>query len=743
MRLLIVSNRLPVSIVEENGDLVFRESTGGLVSGISAYLDSLKGSQFRKSDYLWVGWPGVAVEDKLKGTIRSKSLSEFNAYPVFLDERSMDKFYQGFCNKTIWPLFHYFSSYTVYDESFYAHYKAVNQIFCEAVLELVQPDDVIWIHDYHLMLLPKLLKDKRPDIPIGFFLHIPFPSFELFRTLPAEWRSEILQGILGADLIGFHTHDYTQYFLRCVLRILGYDHDLGNIYLPDRMVKVDTFPMGIDFQKFSSAAISPEVKKEKEQSWRLLKDVKTVLSIDRLDYTKGIINRLQGYELFLEENPEWQKKVVLVLVVVPSRIGVEHYQQIKKQIDELVGKINGRFGSVDWTPILYQSRFIPFDPLVALYSASDVALITPLRDGMNLIAKEYIACRANDAEGVLIISEMAGASKELAEAVVINPYNAEEIANALKTALEMPKEEQIRRKLIMQDRLRRYDVIRWANDFLDMLSSVVEEQRKLRCRFLGLADKQRLLRDFAQANRRAILLDYDGTLVPFTGDPKAAKPPSTLLNLLKGLSGGANTELVIISGRDKTTMESWLGALDAVLIAEHGVWNKDKNNEWQLIKPLDSKWKTTIMPILQIYADRLPDAFVEEKEYSVVWHYRRAEPELASIRARELTDDLMNFTANLDVQILQGNKVVEIRCGGVTKGVAANQFLAGHNFDFILALGDDWTDEEMFKVLPETAYSIKVGLRSSHAKFNLHSHKEVLELLMELPGAVKAAVPQD
>jgi trehalose 6-phosphate synthase/phosphatase len=736
MRLLIVSNRLPVMIAEENGELVFKESTGGLVSGLSAYLDSLKGSQFKKSGYLWVGWPGIAVDDKLKETLKSKALSQFNAYPVFLTERSMEKFYQGFCNKTIWPLFHYFPSYTVYDNSFYSHYKCVNQIFCEAVCEMVQPDDIIWIHDYHLMLLCRLLKDKKPDIPIGFFLHIPFPSYEMFRTLPAEWRSEILQGILGADLIGFHTHDYTQHFLRCVLRILGYDHDLGNIYLAERVVKVDTFPMGIDFQKYFSAANAAEIKQEREQSWSSLKNFKTVLSIDRLDYTKGIVNRLQGYELFLEKNPKWQKKVTLVLVVVPSRIGVEHYQQIKKQIDELVGKINGRFGSIDWTPIIYQSRFIPFNSLVALYSASDVAMITPLRDGMNLVSKEYIASRA-DLPGVLIISEMAGSSKELTEAIVINPNSIEEIAAALATALEMPAEEQIRRKLTMQDRLRRYDVIRWANDFLGRLYDVVEEQKKQQARFLRPSNRDRLISDFTRVQRRILLLDYDGTLVPFAPDPQAARPSTALLAILEKLSNDPKTDLALISGRDKKTLQEWFGALNMVLVAEHGVWNKDKHSDWQLIKPLDNNWKPKILPILQIYADRLPGAFVEEKEYSLVWHYRRSDPELASIRARELTDDLMAFTANLNVQVLQGSKVVEIRCGGVTKGTAAMRFLSSRHFDFILALGDDWTDEDMFKALPETAYSIRVGMQRSHAKFNLHSHVEAIGLLEKISQAAE------
>lgn len=245
MRLLIVSNRLPIVAVEEKGAVKFRESAGGLVAGISAYLDSLKGSSFTKTEHLWIGWPGVTIEDTAKQATTAAALSEFDAYPVFLAERSMDKFYHGFCNKIVWPLFHYFPLYAVYDESFYDHYKCVNQIFCEAVTKIMQPGDVVWIHDYHLMLLPQLLRDSQPSAEIGFFLHIPFPSFEMFRLLPMSWRSEILQGLLGADLIGFHTHDYAQYFLCCVLRVLGHEHSLGHILLPNRLVKVDTFPMEI------------------------------------------------------------------------------------------------------------------------------------------------------------------------------------------------------------------------------------------------------------------------------------------------------------------------------------------------------------------------------------------------------------------------------------------------------------------------------------------------------------------
>jgi trehalose 6-phosphate synthase/phosphatase len=727
MGLLIVSNRLPITIIEKKGELRLQESVGGLVSGLSAYLDSLRGSPFTKSEYMWLGWPGIAVDEKTKEELRLKALTEFHAYPVFLSEKVMEKFYHGFCNKTIWPLFHYFPSYAIYEEDYWLHYKKVNEAFCDAVMEIIKPDDVVWVHDYHLMLLPRLLREKISN-PIGFFLHIPFPSYEIFRLLPEKWRKEILEGLLGADLIGFHTHDYTQYFLRCALRILGYEHTIGKLILEDHIAKVDTFPMGIDFQKFYNAVNSQEVQEERAKLKKTLADLKVILSIDRLDYTKGIVNRLHGYEIFLEKNPQWRGKVILVLRVVPSRIGVEHYQQIKKQIDELVGRINGRFGNIHWTPISYQYRFLPFHHLVALYNAADVALITPLRDGMNLIAKEYIATRA-DKGGVLILSEMAGASKELGEAVIINPNNREEIANILKEALEMPQEEKIRRIQAMQTRLKRYDVFRWADDFLQKLLSIREEQKRFDARLLSPYSKEELVRDFKKAERRLIILDYDGTLVPFAGHPQTAKPSEELLKNLKSLSEEPKNEVVLMSGRDKETLQSWFEMLNIGLVAEHGVWIKEKNEDWRMIKPLTNDWKPQILPILEMYADRLPGAFVEEKDYSVVWHYRIADPELSSIRAKELADDLINFTANIDVQILQGSKVIEIRNAGVNKGTAGLYFKSKNEFDFIMAIGDDWTDEDLFKVLPDTAYSIKVGMAPSHAKFNLRTYKEVQRLI--------------
>ncbi len=731
MRLLVVSNRLPITVLEDE-DLKFKESVGGLVSGLKAYLDFINSqSNNQECEYTWVGWPGKTIKDSMKEETQSRIYRDFNAYPVFLSEVDMDKFYHGFCNKTIWPLFHYFTTDVSYDDENWQDYKKVNRMFCDAVMQILRPDDIVWIHDYHLMMLPRLIREQVPGVSIGFFLHIPFPSFEVFRLLPTRWRAELLNGLLGADLIGFHTHDYTQYFLRCVLRILGHEHNMGQIVLNDHLVRVDTFPMGIDFKKFSEAALSPAVQEEKEKLKEVFADCRVILSIDRLDYTKGIVNRLQGYELFLERNPGWHGKAALVLIVVPSRTEVEQYQQMKRQIDEVVGRINGRFGSINWTPILYHYKFLPFDKLIALYNASDVAMVTPLRDGMNLIAKEYVATKA-EGKGVLILSEMAGASKEVREAIIINPNDLDEIAVALKEALEMPEDEQKRRNRIMQSRLRRYDVIRWADSFVQSLLAIKDEERCLHYKQLGPSAKSQLMDDFLHANHRLLLLDYDGTLVQFEGSPQLARPTEELEKILRIISEDSKNEVVLVSGRDRFVLQSWFGSYKIGLVAEHGVWIRKKGEDWRMLKQITNDWKPKIQPILETYSDRLPGSFVEDKEFSLAWHYRMADHEMASIVSKELLDDLVNFTANISVQVLKGNKVIEVRNSGMTKGDAGSYWISENEYDFILGIGDDWTDEDLFKVLPETAYSIKVGAAQSLAKHSLPGSCEVLSLLGEL-----------
>ncbi len=681
MRLLIVSNRLPMTVEKTKDGYVFQESVGGLVSGLSAYLESMRGTSFTHTEYIWVGWPGIAIEEEKQDEVKDRILSDFHAYPVFIPKKVMNNFYLGFCNRTIWPLFHYFPSYATYDEEYWRCYREVNELFCNSILEIARPDDIVWIQDYHLMLLPGMLRARMPAVAIGFFLHIPFPSFEIFRLLPKEWRSKILSGLLGADLIGFHTHDYAQYFLRCVLRILGYEHNMGNLAVEDRMVRAETFPMGIDYRKYADASLSDEAERERTLLRTSLEGCKAIISVDRLDYSKGILNRLHAYEIFLARNPDRHGKVVLVLLVVPSRIGVIDYQQMKRQIDEYVGKINGCYGTVAWTPIRYLYKYESLYPLVALYSMSDVALVTPLRDGMNLVAKEYIAARA-DQTGVLILSEMAGAAKELGEAIIINPNDAGAVAEALREALDMPIEEQERRNRIMQTRLERYDVVRWADDFIEKLKETHRDRERLHASLVSPAEREKLLEEYRKAKKRVFFLDYDGTLVPFSSYPAMARPDEDVLQLLHDIANDPANEIVIISGRDRHVLQEWFGTLNINLVAEHGGWLREKGKDWHLTVDSPADWKPHLSPLLERYSDRLPGAFVEEKDCSLAWHYRMADQELSSIRAKELMDDLVHFTANIDVQIIQGNKVIEVRSAGINKGAAADILL--HNTIMIL-----------------------------------------------------------
>ena len=731
MRLVLVSNRLPFTVSFKEGAPQFTPSVGGLTTGLWSYLNRKSANGVERPDYLWMGWPGASIPLEHEPAVRTHAAQQFKSCPIFLPEESMDRFYLGFCNKTVWPLFHYFPTLARYEEEYWQEYQNVNRRFGEVVVNALQPDDLLWIHDYHLMLLPKLVREKFPEMPIGFFLHIPFPSWEIFRMLPRPWGHEIIEGLLGASLIGFHTHDYVRYFLTSVLRTAGYEHQLGSLALRDRVVKVETFPMGVEFDRFAEAAASKETEKQVAELRAKCAGQKVIFSVDRLDYTKGLINRLRGYEVFLKNNPQWHGKVVFVISVAPSRIGVESYQAMKLELEQTVGRIVGDFGNVHWTPLVYQFRLLTFEEIVPLYRGCDVALITPLRDGMNLVAKEFVASRP-DQTGVLILSEMAGAAKEMGEALIVNPFHHEDFAQVLEQALTMPVEEQVRRNKLMQERLRRYDVNRWADDFIQGLLATQKIEAARRARVLGGKAQTALIQQYRAATRRALLLDYDGTLVPFAREPGLARPDEELLNLLAVLGADPANEVVIVSGRPRRDLEEWFGRLPVALVAEHGVWLRHQGAEWRMLKTITTEWKERVRPILQLYVDRLPGAWLEEKEFSLAWHYRRADPEQAPLRAKELLDDLAGYTRNIDVQVLEGNKVIEIRNTGVNKGTAALEWLTARTPEFILSIGDDWTDEDLFRALPPTAWSVRVGLATTAARYYLSGHTVVRRVLREL-----------
>jgi len=722
-RLLIISNRLPLNVEKRDGKLHFQPSLGGLATALGAF--------YKSRPSLWIGWPGIEQEKVEKGEEKEieDKLAEERCYPVFLSGKDVDDFYFGFCNQTIWPLFHYFPQYVEYNPVLWQSYKRVNEIFADAIVSVAREDDIFWVQDYHFMLLPKLIRDRLPKATIGFFLHIPFPAYEVYRLLP--WRREILEGLLGANLVGFHTHDYVWHFLNSTRNLLGGSSSMGWITTPDRVSKADVFPIGIGYEHYSTIARSPEVDAEVEKFREKLGDRKIIVSVDRLDYSKGIPNRLEAYGLFLEKHPEYREKVVFILVIGPSRIKVQRYAELKQQIEEMVGTINGKFGTIGWVPVEYLYSPIPYHALLGLYKMADVCPITPVRDGMNLVAKEYLATKV-DGKGVLILSETTGAAREMGDAIIINPNNIEEIAQAFADALTMPEKEQIERNRAMQERIKRYDISRWARDFIDKLHETVKMEVGTVPEPMPNKTRGELTDQFQKARRRLLLLDYDGTLVPFAETPEKARPDAELLKLLAELNNSARNEIVLISGRDKNTLDKWLGGLKTAMVAEHGVWMKAKGGEWGMMTGLSDDWKNEVRTVLKLAVDRIEGSLIEEKDYSLAWHYRKANPRISERHIREIVNDLLNLTANSNLKVLEGSKVVEVKSANLNKGSTAKQWISRQDWDFILAIGDDVTDEDLFRALPENAWSIKVRPGVSAAKFSLDSPDEVRSLLKEL-----------
>ncbi len=724
-RIIIVSNRLPVTLDRKHGELIYHPSAGGLATGLNSLETDL--------ERVWIGWPGHSVDDEFEQESVTYQLSKDGMVPVFLTKRDIALFYEGFSNGTIWPHFHYFTQYTTYHDDHWDAYLRVNQMFADKVLQTVEKDDIVWIHDYQLMLVPGMIREANPDLVIGFFLHIPFPSYEIFRTLP--WRTQLLEGMLGSDLIGFHTFGYMRHFLSSVYRITGRDHNFGKLQVGNRAVSVDVFPMGIDYDKYAQAGLNGEEPSEEIQHLQKLTDRhKLIISIDRLDYSKGIPQRIRAFDLFLRRNPKYHGKVTLIMVVVPSRSNVDQYRQLKNEIDELVGRINGQFGTFNWTPIRYYYRSFAFDSICALYRSSDIALITPLRDGMNLVAKEFVASKEQSKQGVLILSEMAGAATDMPEALLVNPNDMNQISDAILQALEMPLAQQAEALTELQLKLKRYDVRHWANNFLRQLMETRILQEERQTKLLNYNTKEKLISAYQQAKSRLLLLDYDGTLVGFQDEPGDAHPDEELKVTLKQLNDQEGNHVVIISGRDRYTLQEWFGDLGIEMVSEHGVWFWKKDH-WQLNESANGQWKEKIMPVLENLVERTPGSFIEEKDFTLAWHYRRIDSELGANRVREIRDQLVYLIANHDLQVLEGNKVVEIRSAGIHKGKAANIVLGRNEWDFILAIGDDHTDEDTFRALPDHAFTVKVGLNRTLARYKVRSVEEVRELLHILAQA--------
>lgn len=720
--MIIVSNRLPISVKKINGKLEFDRSIGGLATGLASYTKNPRNK--------WIGWPGITAED-LTAAEREKinaELAKHNCYAVFLSRKDVEEFYNGYSNEVLWPSFHNIAVPKDKRDRHWNAYLRVNQLFTDVALGLTQPQSTVWIHDYHLLLVPELIRKERPYDIIGFFLHTPFPEINRFKHLPHAKRLTL--GLLGADLVGFHTQPYVKNFLDACEEFRLGDTSNEQVILKERIVRVSNFPLGIDYEKYSEAHRSQEVQRYIQRLKGKYGAYKIILAFDRLDPSKGFLERLKAYEEFLRLNPRLHGKVKMIMIGAPSRTEIEAYKKLKRDIDKLVAKINTTYEKPGWQPVDFIYKTVPFEEVTAFYHIADVAFIAPLRDGMNLMAKEYIAAKANK-KGVLILSETAGAAQELTKALLVNPKKPATMVEALSRALTMDVRELQQRLGDMQQHLAQNTVDIWKRTFASALQASPIGIQPVTWR---LKDRHydELLQHFAASERPAIILDYDGVLSPFFDKPSDAKPTAALLKLLAKLAKRVRNNVIIISGRGRAELDEWLGKLPITLAAEHGAAIRPVGKKWQGEPILTSSWKQILLPSLEKYAAKTPGAFVEQKEASLVWHYRQSPPYYAQKNIAILKRVLRPALKAYGLALYSGNMILEVRSlNNANKGKAAKEWLYGTE-DFILCIGDDYTDEDMFAVMPDHAFTVKVGRGKTMARYRLDSPAEVSELLKDL-----------
>ena len=721
-RILIVSNRLPITLKREASTIRVERSSGGLATGLS--------STYQQGGGVWIGWPGFSGEipesqaEELQAQFR-----EMNLVAVSVSEAEMERFYGAYCNGILWPLFHSFPSQLPLETHDFEAYREANVKFADAVAAVYRPGDRIWVHDYQLMLLPRLLRDRIPDASIGFFLHIPFPSSDTFRTLPA--RVDVLDGLLASDLIGFHTAGYMRNFASSVLYVLGAQADMDTINWQGRVSNMAVLPMGVDAPSFDALG-RDEAVRALSGDFRGPGGEQLLVGIDRLDYTKGIPRRLLAYERLLADHPELHGNVRLVQAAVPSRTGVDAYADFRNQVDALVGRINGRFGSPCWSPVHYIYRSLSTVEVAALYCAADTLLVTPIRDGMNLVAKEFIATRT-DGLGVLVLSEFAGAAAELAEAVHVNPYDIEGSARAYFRALSMGDAERRTRMSRLRHRVFSYDIHWWARTFLATLEQCSQRADLPAMKYSPRDDIEQALAAIGEASSLVLFLDYDGTLVPIAATPELAEPDAEIRDLLTSVASRPGTEVHVVSGRGRDTLEQWLGDLPLALHAEHGQWTRSSNGEWTSREQPPDTWRAAALEILEEAAARTPGSLVEQKRSGIAWHYRMADPVFGARQANELKVHLSSMLSNAPVEVLSGDKVVELRPHGANKGTIPPLVLQAHaESPLAVAFGDDRTDEDLFEAIPESGYTFHVGPSASRARLRIRSVRDVRAALRTL-----------
>lgn len=723
--LFIVSNRLPITIKDHaTKGIQIKFSSGGLVSGLQQIHE--------QNTITWIGHGGIFSRKKAPDI--EAELAKRRLVAVPLEKEFYQMYYNGMSNETIWPLFHYFPANIRFSYEDWKAYELINHQFAEKILSLVNDNDRVWVHDYHLMLLPKLLSQEKRNLQIAYFHHIPFPSSDIFRVLPA--RKDILEGILGANLIGFHSFDYVRHFLSSVSRVLGYDIHVDEVYLDTHIAKVGVFPLGVDFLNISRHLEKIKISKQHSKVASAIGTPYIFLGVDRLDYTKGIPERMAAFRRFLEEHPEYIGKVTLVQLCVPTRSDIKIYNDLKSNVERLVSEINGELGTPAYTPIHYLYKNLPIEEVVALYKASHVALVTPLRDGLNLVAKEYVASR-DDNEGVLILSEFAGSSVEMGEALWVNPYDIKDMAAKMHLAVTMPQKERQRRMSILRERVQRNDNMAWSRSFLEAWQKSVSLSQ-LQTTFLKGHRRFEVIGEIVKGNRIFIFCDNDGTLTPIKSTPEQAIPDSEVIELVRSFTKLPFIYFTLVTGRPKNYCDMYFRDLPINIFAEHGSFFKSSNHQnWKSFINSDdfSQLKEELLIVFKMFVNSVPGSHIEEKANSLVWHYRQSEPHFADNQAKALIASLQQLLQNTPYMPHGGKKLVEVRNRQANKGQAIEYILEKYSWqkgDIIITVGDDTTDEDMYKIHSEVNISIHVGRPHFKAKYCLNSPYDLKLYLQEL-----------
>ncbi len=719
-KIIFVSNRLPFNINAKTGEL--KRSSGGLVS-------ALLGIQLQEPFY----WFGFEVDSDIAKQIELKSRAKeahLRVVPVVLDEKLYESYYDRFSNDVLWPLFHYESENVVFHRRDWTAYVEANQQMADKIAKIAGENDVVWIHDFHFMMLPKFLKEKKPNLKVGFFLHTPFPSEEIFRQLPV--REELLKGLIKADLIGFHEHSYLRHFNVSLKSHLGVDSSFFHATVNGHSLQLGVYPIGIDNFGLTKKASTSKVKALTEKYKNSIKSSFLVLGIDRLDYSKGLKLKMRGFQRLLRKYPDLRGHINLLQVAVPSRIKVPAYIRLKKEIEQLVGNINGEFGQPGYVPVQYIFNSVTESELLALYRRAESILITSKRDGMNLVAIEYAVAQDLADPGTLILSEFAGAASLLGESIFINPWDEDSIADALYQAFHMPFEERRGRLESLQYMLSKYTSTEWAQSFLQDLKQT--GKIKFKNRFTEVLPENSygsVHRKMKTTKMEKLLIDYDGTLVALQKRPELAVLSDQFRQCLIELN--KTIPVCIVSGRSKTFIDSQFPDCSFPLAAEHGGFYKEPGTEWRSRISSDiESWYSEVKKVMAAYAEKVPLSFVEVKEASLVWHYRQSPADFAKYQARRLDEELQVGLANLPVTIAAGSKIVEAKAIECDKGNFLRWIMEQDQSTNYICIGDDPTDEDMFRILDGRGISIKVGDGDTLAQYRVPTQQHILGFLQSL-----------